>query len=164
MPLLLSFSNTRRHGAPHRDAGLSCLPYLASRQGAVASSMRSAFAISSMCESPNSFTPLSSPRSHLLRPLVSHFLTVLHRFLYRSLHYLLLVSFEPSLSSSTSSRRGVFGKMEMEEIADKNDVEVDVLAKNPSLRSHQRFPRDEAVLARFGKQQQFRVSPSLQLS
>lgn len=49
--------------------------------------------------------------------------------------------------------------MEMEELADKTDVEVDVLGKNPSLTSHQRFPRDEAVLARFGKQQQFRVSP-----
>ena len=54
--------------------------------------------------------------------------------------------------------------MEMEELGDKNDVTVDVLGKNPSLQSHHRFPRDEAVLARFGKQQQFRVSPRLQVS
>ena len=53
--------------------------------------------------------------------------------------------------------------MEMEGIADKNDVEVNVLGKNPSLRSTQRFPRDEAILARFGKQQQFRVSSPLPL-
>ena len=52
--------------------------------------------------------------------------------------------------------------MELEELADKKDGEVDVLGKNPSLRSHQRFPRDEAVLARFGKQQQFRVSSLIQ--
>ena len=82
----------------------------------------------------------------------------------------------PSSSSSSSSASsptilclpqspsGVLAKMEMEEIADKNDVEVNVLGKNPSLRSTQRFPRDEAVLARFGKQQQFRVSSPLQLS
>ena len=54
--------------------------------------------------------------------------------------------------------------MEMEELADKNDVTVDVLGKNPSLRSHQRFPKDEAVLARFGKQQQFRVSSPQRVS
>ena len=54
--------------------------------------------------------------------------------------------------------------MEMEELADKNDVEVNVLGKNPSLRSQQRFPKDEAVLAKFGKRQQFRVSPRLQVS
>lgn len=51
--------------------------------------------------------------------------------------------------------------MELEELGDKNDVEVDVLDKStnhPSLRGQERFPRDEAVLARFGKQQQFRVS------
>ena len=52
--------------------------------------------------------------------------------------------------------------MELEELADKKDGEVDVLGKNPSLRSHQRFPRDEAVLARFGKQQQFRASSPIQ--
>ena len=46
----------------------------------------------------------------------------------------------------------------MEEVAGKNDVEMDVLGDNASLQTHQRFPRDEAVLARFGKKQQFRVS------
>ena len=51
--------------------------------------------------------------------------------------------------------------MEMEELADKPEVTVDGLG---SLRSNQRFPRDEAILARFGKQQQFRVSPPLQPS
>lgn len=53
--------------------------------------------------------------------------------------------------------------MEMEELADKSEVTVHALGKNPSLRSNQRFPRDEAVLARFGKQQQFRVSTPLQI-
>lgn len=51
--------------------------------------------------------------------------------------------------------------MELEELGDKNDVEVEVLAKHPNIPSHQRFPKDEAVLARFGKQQQFRVSQPL---
>ena len=54
--------------------------------------------------------------------------------------------------------------MEMEELADKPEVTVDELGKNISLRSNQRSPRDEAVLARFGKQQQLRVSPPLQMS
>ena len=54
--------------------------------------------------------------------------------------------------------------MEMEELGDKPEVTVDELGKNISLRSNQRCPRDEAVLARFGKQQQLRVSPPLQLS
>ena len=45
--------------------------------------------------------------------------------------------------------------MEIQELAEKNNVED----KLTSLPSHQRFPRDEAILARFGKQQQFRVSP-----
>lgn len=35
----------------------------------------------------------------------------------------------------------------MEEFVDKNDVEMDALGNNASLQSHQRFPRDEAVLA-----------------
>ena len=46
----------------------------------------------------------------------------------------------------------------MEEFTDKNDVETAVLGDNASLQSHLRFPKDEAVLARFGKKQQFRVS------
>ena len=46
----------------------------------------------------------------------------------------------------------------MEDFVDKNDVEMDVLGDNVSLQSRQRFPKDEAVLARFGKKQQFRVS------
>ena len=54
--------------------------------------------------------------------------------------------------------------MEMEELGDKPEVTVDELGKNISLRSNQRCPRDEAVLARFGKQQQLRVSPPLQMS
>lgn len=70
----------------------------------------------------------------------------------------------PTILCRPQSPSGVLATMEMEEIADKNDVEVNVLGKNPSLRSTQRFPRDEAVLARFGKQQQFRVSSPLQLS
>ena len=67
-------------------------------------------------------------------------------------------------SSSTShpqfsSPGQVPGQMEMEELGDKPEVTVDELGKNISLRSNQRSPRDEAVLARFGKQQQLRVSP-----
>ena len=46
----------------------------------------------------------------------------------------------------------------MGDFVDKNDVEMDVLGDDASLQSHQRFPKDEAVLARFGKKQQFRVS------
>ena len=46
----------------------------------------------------------------------------------------------------------------MEDFVGKNDVEMDVLGDNASLQSRQRFPKDEAVLARFGKKQQFRVS------
>ena len=46
----------------------------------------------------------------------------------------------------------------MEGFVDKNDVEMVVLGDSASLQSHQRFPKDEAVLARFGKKQQFRVS------
>ena len=49
----------------------------------------------------------------------------------------------------------------MEKSVEKNDVEMDVVGENASLRSHQRFPKDEAVLARFGKKQQFRVSSYL---
>ena len=45
----------------------------------------------------------------------------------------------------------------MEDFVHKNDVEMDVLGDNVSLQGHQRFPKDEAVLARFGKKQQFRV-------
>ena len=52
----------------------------------------------------------------------------------------------------------------MEELADKPEVTVDEMGRIPSLRSNQRFPRDEAVLARFGKQQQFRVSSPLKSS
>ena len=54
--------------------------------------------------------------------------------------------------------------MEMEELADKPEVTVDELGKNISLRSNQRSPRDEDILARFGKKQQLRVSPPLQVS
>ena len=48
--------------------------------------------------------------------------------------------------------------MELDELADKTEMDVEVLGKPGSLPSQHRFPRDEAVLARFGKQQQFRVS------
>ena len=47
----------------------------------------------------------------------------------------------------------------MEDSVDKNDVEMVVLGDDASLQSRQRFPKDEAVLARFGKKQQLRVSP-----
>ena len=46
----------------------------------------------------------------------------------------------------------------MEEFGDKKDVEMDVSGDNASLQIRSRFPKDEAVLARFGKKQQFRVS------
>ena len=81
-------------------------------------------------------------------------------YIFSSLLYLLV----PPFVNKNSPLVGVSGQMEMEELADKSEVTVDVLGKNPSLRSNQRFPRDEAVLARFGKKQQFRVSSPLQLS
>ena len=148
---------------PHRDAGVfPLLPAICSSALCIlnAISIRN---FSRSTEAPSPHSGFSIP----IFPFCNHF-----EAFTRARHILFPSSSSSSSSSASSptilclpqSPRGVLAKMEMEEIADKNDVEVNVLGKNPSLRSTQRFPRDEAVLARFGKQQQFRVSSPLQLS
>ena len=123
--------------------------------------MRSAFAISARCSTIlQSFNPTLAFSIPIFQQLLSH---NSFRASTRALPFPI-----PSFSSTShpqfSSPGRVPGHMEMEELADKPEVTVDELGKNISLRSNQRSPRDEAVLARFGKQQQLRVSPPLQVS